>query len=124
MGLSRFPHVGVPDCNNQNTPCDEGHDIVLNSSQSILRVMTIQELCRHPLDVLYVNVSKDTILDLIWIRKDTIHLLLALLRLAGGCISKGADESMSYHPDFIASQSPSYPASSKASRWVYLHLPM
>ena len=123
MGLSRFPHVGVPDCNNQNTPC-ESHDIVLNSSQSVLRVMTIQELCRHPLDVLYVHVSKDTILDLIWIRKDTIHLLLALLRLAGGCISKGADESMSYHPDFIASQSPSYPASSKASRWVYLHLPM
>ena len=111
MGLSRFPHVGVPDCNTQNTPC-ESHDIVLNSSQSVLRVMTIQELCRHPLDVLYVNVSKDTILDLIWIRKDTIHLLLALLRLAGGCISKGADESMSYHPDFAASQSPSCPASS------------
>ena len=91
MGLCRFPHVGVPDCNNQNTPC-EGHDIVLNSSQSVLRVMTIQELCRHPLDVLYVNVSKDTILDLIWIRKDTIHLPLALLRLAGGCISKGTNE--------------------------------
>ena len=93
MGLSRFPHVGVPDCNmyNQNTPC-EGHDIVLNSSQSVLRVMTIQEFYRHPLDVLYVHVSKDTILDLIWIRKDTINLPLALLRLAGGCISKGTNE--------------------------------
>ena len=94
MGLSRFPHVGVPDCNTQNTPC-EGHDIVLNSSQSVLRVMTIQELCRHPLDVLYVNVSKDTILDLIWIRKDTIHLPTRAApptRVAGGCISKGTNE--------------------------------
>ena len=91
MGLSRFPHVGVPDCNNQNTPC-ESHDIVLNSSQSVLRVMTIQELCRHPLDVLYVNVSKDTILDLIWIRKDTLHLLSICPRIAGSSTPKVTDK--------------------------------
>ena len=91
MGLSRFPHVGVPDCNTQNTPCD-GHDIVLNSSQSVLRVMTIQELCRHPLDVLYVNLSKDTILDLIWIRKDTLHLLSICPRIAGSSTPKVTDK--------------------------------
>ena len=54
--------------------------------------MTIQELCRHPLDVLYVNVSKDTILDLIWIRKDTLHLLSICLRIAGSSTPKVTDK--------------------------------
>ena len=66
------------------------------------------------------------ILSWIWFGYEKIRFICysRCSGLAGGCISKGADESMSYHPDFIASQSPSYPASSKASRWVYLHLPM
>ena len=40
---------------------------VLDSDQSVLRVMTIQEHRRHPQGMLFKDITKDMIIDMIWI---------------------------------------------------------
>ena len=57
--------VGLPD--RPGAPSTE-HDTVLDTSQSILRDMTIHEYLRHPQGMLFKVITKDMILDMIWIR--------------------------------------------------------
>ena len=44
------------------------HDTVLDTTQSVLGDMTIHEYHRHAQDHPHPPVSKDTIIDMIWIR--------------------------------------------------------
>ena len=44
------------------------HDTVLDTTQSVLGDMTIHEYRRHAQGHLHPAVSKDTIIDMIWIR--------------------------------------------------------
>ena len=44
------------------------HDTVLDTTQSVLRDMTIHEYLRHPQGMLFKDITKDMILDMIWIR--------------------------------------------------------
>ena len=41
---------------------------VLDTTQSVLRDMTIHEYLRHPQGMLFKDITKDMILDMIWIR--------------------------------------------------------
>ena len=41
---------------------------VLDTTQTVLRVMTIHEYLRHPQGLLFKDITKDMILDMIWIR--------------------------------------------------------
>ena len=57
---------------------------VLDSAQSVLRVMTIQEHRRHPQGMLFKDIIKDMILDSIWIRQDTPENTQLLLEQSHG----------------------------------------
>ena len=41
---------------------------VLDTTQSVLRDMTIHEYLRHPQGMFFEDITKDMILDMIWIR--------------------------------------------------------
>ena len=44
------------------------HHTVLDTTQSVLRDMTIHGYLRHPQGMLFKDITKDTIMDMIWIR--------------------------------------------------------
>ena len=57
---------------------------VLDTTQSVLRDMTIHEYLRHPQGMLFKDITKDMILDMIWIGLVSMLLTPLLLEAAGG----------------------------------------
>ena len=52
---------------------------VLDTTQSVLRDMTIHEYLRHPQGMIFKDITKDMILNMIWIRYDTAEKTQLLL---------------------------------------------